>query len=173
MEVIEISKRQLIFLLDRVEVFEYDLDKTHNSALMRSGFRRLITDLGFSGDFLSDVLVQIFDSKSGGCEMFVTKLEESGGLTDDKIQKSKMTVYMFSDVDILTATCKMLSKIHKGEALAYYDSQRKRYYLTLDEDCPYITEFSAVKCKDSVVPYLGEYCKLITDKAIEALSPLS
>lgn len=173
MEIIEIGKKQLIFLLERTEVCEYDLDKSQNSTVMRSGFRRLITDYGFDGDFLSDVLVQIFDSKCGGLEMFVTKLEESESLTGDKNLKIKMATYMFSNVDTLTGACKMLSLTNTGNSLVYYDTQKKKYFLTLEEDCPYITEFSAIRCKDTATPYLSEYCRLITDNAIEKLSPLS
>ena len=60
MDIIEIGKKQLIFLLESTEVCEYDLDKSQNSTVMRSGFRRLITDYGFDGDFLSCLIAGVF-----------------------------------------------------------------------------------------------------------------
>ena len=105
--------------------------------------------------------------------MFVTKIDENESLTVDKKQQTKMTIYMFSNVDSLAGACRMLSLIHTGHCFAYYDAHKKRYYLTMEDDCPYITEFSAIRCKDIAESYLMEYCKLITDNAIEKLSPLS
>ena len=91
MEVIEISNKDILLLLSREEVSKYNL--YDGSARLRDCYERLSLDCGLGRDFLSDVLVQIFDSKSGGLQMFVTKLEESP--TDHHKACNKMFVYSF------------------------------------------------------------------------------
>ncbi len=172
MEIIELSQRNILLLLNSEDVIRYKL-KDVDFDSMRDGFQRVILDSGLDSDFFSDVLVQIFDSKSGGCEMFVTKLEESKSPSDDHKPYSKMFVYMFSDIDNLTKACNMLSDIHTGTAFAYYDDAKKNYYLMLEKDNTYISEFNARRCKDSAVEYLNEYCLKFSDNAIADLSTLA
>ena len=173
MEVIKISKKKLLLLLDNDDMAKYKLNENSDSKKMNTIFRKLFLDCGIGCDFFSDVLVQIFDSKSGGCEMFVTKLEESTSLGDKSKLQIKMFVYIFPDLSSIAEACKMLSPIHSGTSVAYYDSAKKNYYLMLDKDNIYIPEFNGKRCKDGAVEYLNEYCKLITTNATENLSALA
>ncbi len=172
MEIIELSHKNILLLLNSEDVIRYKL-KDVDFDSMQDGFQRVILDSGLDSDYFSDVLVQIFDSKSGGCEMFVTKLEESKSPSEDHKAYSKMFVYMFSDVDTLTKACKMLSHIHTGAAVAYYDSEKRNYYLMLEKDNTYISEFNARRCKDTAAEYLNEYCLKFSDNAIEDLASLA
>jgi len=172
MEIIEIGATQLIFVLDRNEKAKYSIDTAENSPLIRDGFRRLVSDLGVRSDFLTGVLVQIFDSKSGGCEMFVTKIPDSIGLLSNIDDMPKKYIYLFPTLDDLIFACNMLFSKGFSKGSAFADRKSKRYYLVLEKDIKYLGEFKASICKDTVLEYLYEYCSSISENAIETLSAL-
>ena len=173
MEVIEIGKTQLIFVLDRGDMKKYRIDADCKTPILKDGFSRLVTDLGVGSQFLSGVLVQIFDSKNGGCEMFVTKIPDSTSLSVDGTPTDKKYIYIFSALDELLSACKMLSGANVQGGIAYADTDKKKYFLLLSKECQYMGEFGGLRCKESVWEYLSEHCSLICECAIETLSVLA
>ena len=149
----------------------------------RKAFWRILDEAknrtGFdtSGD---RVFVQVYPSKAGGCEMFVTKLtvvsekdskSDSVKPTSDYIkrmkykrQKRKYSVYRFESVDNLLLSCLRLSQSsYNASSTAYNESSK--YYLTLENDSipPFFTpcEYNATICPDSTLLYIKEYCTCI------------
>ncbi len=76
MELIVISESKLKVMLSEDDMREYELDDM-NSAQTREAFRSLMRaardKCGFNG-LEGRVFVQLYRSKAGGCELFVTKL---------------------------------------------------------------------------------------------------
>ena len=172
MELIEIGKTKLIFLLEQKDMEKYKINTREYSPSMKKGFLRLLSDAGAGDAFLSDVLVEIFETKDGGCEMFVTKISdqtESANLKDG-FQKY---IYSFSELCDLTAACKMLFDLNVSGGAAYADRDRHVFYLTLDREHKYLSEFNAKRCKGLAKEYLFEHCRLFCSDAVKKLSLLS
>ncbi len=169
MELIEIGSNQIIFLLDREDISKYAIDTKESGKTLREGFANIVRDSGIGDQFLAGVLVQIFESQNGGCEMFVTKLPDN---TDQKNDIHKKHVYMFDTIEPFLGTCKMLKDHNVAKANAYYDKSKKKYYLTLDEEHPYVSEFFGLPCKDDTLFYISEHCSLISNNAVADLSGL-
>ncbi len=171
MELIEIGKTKLIFLLERKDMEKYNINTNEYSQSLKHGFLRLLSDMGVGDAFLSDVLVEIFETKDGGCEMFVTKLSDQTDST--YIQDSfKKYIYSFSKLCDLLAACKMLMELNVSGGSAYVDKERNIFYLAIDKEYKHLTEFNASKCKPLAKEYLSEHCRHFCDNAIEKLSLL-
>ncbi|MBR6676550.1 MAG: adaptor protein MecA [Clostridia bacterium] len=172
MDVIEIGSAQLIFVLDKSDMIKYAIDSAGDSSRMRESFNKIISDLGISRNFSKDVLVQIFESKSGGCEMFVTKLPDSIGLINVADEKDSSYIYLFKSLSDLLECCNMLAARNVTGGHVYAETKSRYYYLMISDDYRYLGEFGAVRCKESVREYLQEHCTLISERAVEQLSAL-
>ena len=170
MEIIEIGTTQLLFLLAPEDMTEYKISTSFPEDALREGFARIIRDLGVSERFLSGVLVQIFDSKNGGCEMFITKIPDKIN-TDEGLPSQ--SIYIFNSVTELLGACRMLYERCPSPSSAYADKNKEKYYLMLEGDHPYLSEFSGVKARSGSAEYLFEHCRIISDNAIEKLSSLA
>lgn len=173
MEVIEIGKSQIIFVLSRDDMMKYSICTEEDTPLLRDGFCRMVNDLGMGNRFLKGVLVQIFDSKNGGCEMFVTKLADSIIGADSSSPDEKKYIYIFLTLNDLLSACKMLFESCGRGGYAFADKDKHRYFLLLDREFSYLTEFCGKYCRDSTREYLEEHCTLICDRAVETLSALA
>ena len=133
------------------------------------------------------VLVQLYPSKDGGCEMFVTKiglLDESG--TDKKcsqgyerlssqIKKQKKTataknvcsVYAFESTEVLLRVCRRLSDIgYIGDSSAYRAENGKCYLFLADvetavysplDEFSFIAEYGTRENSDMMKYYVSEH----------------
>ncbi len=172
MEVIEIGTTDLIFILDKNDMTKYSISIKNDTPQLKDGFSRLIADMGVGYEFLSGVLVQIFDSENGGCEMFVSKIPDSSRYKDSDKLEGKKHIYIFKSLGDLLSACRML--LHKSvEGAAFCDRRRGCYFLILDEECRYLGEFNSEKCKDFVLEHLTEHCTLISRSAVAHLAPLA
>ncbi len=172
MELIEIGKTKLIFLLEQKDMEKYEITIDEYSPTQKNGFLRLVSDTGVDTTFLSDVLVEIFEAKDGGCEMFVTKLSDK---TDSAYIKvgCKKYIYSFLELYDLMAACRMLMGLNLSGGEAYVDRDRRVFYLALENEYKHLTEFGASKCKSIAWEYLCEHCSLFAKDAIEKLSCLT
>lgn len=168
MDVIEIDKARLLFILDPLEVVKYSIYADTNEHKMEEGYQKLLSDTGALEKFKTGVLVEIFDSKDGGCEMFVTKL--TGTADTFQNTKGRRTIYIFTNLSDLIGSCGMLKYTGCSGGRAYKDHTGNKYYLLLDNESPYIAEFGARKAKKGAPEYLNEHCTLLSDNAIEVLS---
>ena len=196
MELIVICDTRLKIMLTGEDMAHYDLGdpcKEEVSPHTREALRHILTDaraeIGFDteGDRL---LVQLYASKGGGCEIFVTKLEDTGearlikriqGEVSDVGQKR--TVWMrIETLEDLTALCRRLKAGgYRGESCLYISEGRESLWyvsLTVHElwdgtvDHPYLWEYGT-EVKEEISLYLAEYGRgICTDNAVERLSEL-
>lgn len=138
------------------------------------------------------VYIQVYPSREGGCEMFVTKLGKSSrsdSRRDDEkknlqtqahpfMRVSKNTViYQFRGISPLLSSCAALKKMnYPGRSSAYTDTQGDSVYLVLDESLGnffFLCEFGGVKISSPAAEYIAEHCSPICENdAVERLSRL-
>ena len=88
MELIRISERKLKIMLTPSDMCHFDLSNEsfgENSTQMHRAFRLLFDEIRKQTGFEADdnrISVQYFPSKEGGCEMFVSRLQEDGAETE-------------------------------------------------------------------------------------------
>ena len=193
MELIKISQTKLKVMLSAEDVkrFELKVDNVCDIS-KRSAFRNILKEVkdicGFdaSGE---RVFVQYFPEKSGGCEMFITKLSESlkdklpmgsaGDVTTGRFYHSEIRerydsgyiIYSFSNLGLLLSTCKRLKSTgFMGESRAYRIIDRCRYYLVLSDETYFAAENNGVRCASSFYYVILEHGELISGDAVECLA---
>ena len=158
MEIIMISENKLKLMLTRRELDEFDLEaeeldysKTETKRMFWDILNRLKHTVGFQTDGCR-VLVQLFPSKDGGCEMFITKFadlqyrsSESKNETSELLeipilhykplhhvdQNGKLGAFGFDRLNRLISVCQRLMGIgYTGQSSAYISDER-RFYLFL------------------------------------------
>lgn len=182
MEVIMISGEKLKIMLSPTDMEHYAIScDTLDSGNIRSrcAFRKILEDArnccGFDA-VGARLFVQVFPSKEGGCEMFVTKLGDSTkmNLQSQSCNKKFFYVYSFDSLNKMLTACDAIQRLHyTDESYAYSDIRRKRYFLTLETDIPNLSEFGGRKCRSNVRFYISEHCKLICAQAVKRLSSLA
>lgn len=159
MELIKISNTKLKVMLSEEDMILYDLDTEaldYDNKETRRAFWRILDEAkrktGF--DASSDrVFVQVYPSKKGGCEMFVTKVgkldgerSEVKGLT---AMRKRENIYSFDSFETTVLMCEKLKAIgYEGKSSVYTDHDKGMYYLVVEE-----------RSSDSVLKNnsLGEY----------------
>jgi len=130
-------------------------------------------------DAASDrVFIQVYPSRNGGCEMYVTKLVHNDcPLTcgiDVRRAVTMREIYSFADIDDLLNVCSQLAvNGYIDDSSAFSDENN--YYLILSETGGYsfITEYGERRITNLLEPYLTEHCKCICDgNAVGILSKL-
>lgn len=166
MELIVINSSKLKIMLSGDDMKKYDLDTDlidYDTTATRRAFWSILddakTETGF--DAASDrLLIQLYPSKKGGCEMYVTKMGEpvlaataKGNLqiipTDTHYGGHKhMEAYVFDGLEALLCVCRRLLALgYEGESHAYRD-KRGQFFLLLCRysygACTYLDEFSFI-----------------------------
>ena len=116
------------------------------------------------------IFVQIFPSKDGGCEMFVTKLNE----LDNKYsltKRKKEICYYFTSIEDMLQVC-LAAKKAKLQCVskAYFVEDTGTYYLCLDKEIKNAIEYGGHKCINNTEAYLDEHYTPFTSDAINKLS---
>lgn len=139
MELLLISKTRLKVILTSEEMEKYALsqDETTDGDKIKATLHRILDrdDRNMEFDLSSDgLLVQMFTSKDGGCEMYIS-LEKSDTNLPVPVHKTKGcqdTVFCFDGVQDLLDACRHLQKEkYIFQSKAYADSEKGRYYLVL------------------------------------------
>ncbi|MBE6596431.1 MAG: adaptor protein MecA [Ruminococcaceae bacterium] len=127
------------------------------------------------------VLVQLYPSKDGGCEMFVTRItpisedyaaeikgeEEKNEKKRKDSSRKKYTVFSFAAFRDLSSACRSLLRVgYKGHSIAYID-ESKRWYLLLSnldfsgytpmDEYSFLLEFGNIENTESCKSYLSEH----------------
>lgn len=146
------------------------------------------------------ICIRVYPEKSGGCEIYITKIDENASLSDDTVgYTAKDTysalnirvaaVYGFPGLDQLLSACRCLSSAgYSGESHAYSDpfGGKLKYYLMINESAPrysgkssykndnmFMSEFGKRCVSENSKAFLDEHCELICEKnAVEILSKL-
>ena len=168
MELIRIDEGKLKIILTHEDLAEFEIDEseldyanTETKRMFWELLRRAKHATGFDTDG-HRVLVQIFPSKSGGCEMFITRLGElCSELSDDgesegniisrldcpedinehlSEKRGYMGAYAFESLDALIRACRRLYTVGYSGASDAYIGEDGRAYLFLSEMevCPYL-----------------------------------
>ena len=207
MEIIMISNSKLKVMLCKEDLNHFELkpeqldySNTETKRMFWDVLNRAKHQTGFDTDG-QRVLVQLYPSKEGGCEMFVTKI---GVLHQDDDNKTKsfsndkkhagsansrkdinMTLsysaFRFDQTEDMLEVCRRLSAIgYIGESVAYICENGKKYLLLSDidfseftppDEFSFICEYGNFESSKNLVYYITEHGKIICDH--DAVSTLS
>jgi negative regulator of genetic competence, sporulation and motility len=189
MELILISESKLKVMLTADDMRRYNLDcdtMDSDAAPSRRAFWNILDEARAQTGFDpggEKVFVQLYPSKTGGCEMFVTKI---GGNPADVSQTAiprkhkKKSVplctehaYAFTSLSHLLQACRRLKQTYTGSSKAYVDREKREYFLILSEEATVLAEYEAHKCKSREIPYILEYCRCFCNDAAGTLADLA
>ena len=127
-------------------------------------------------DAASDrVFIQVYPSRNGGCEMYVTKLIHNDLNCEIDIKRVVLReIYSFCNIgDLLNVCGQLIVNGYTDDSAVYTDESN--YYLVLSDTGGYsfITEYGERKITNLLEPYLTEHCKCICGgNAVGILSKL-
>ena len=155
MEWIRISPHKLKIMLSAEDARRYALncEKADYADIMtRDAFREILTDVQKETGFETEkdkVYIQMYPSKEGGCELFVTRMglafsedEPSPPIPSYHTPKKeippktvrKTTVsFLFSGLEQLLSLCRRVANIYHGDSEIWQD-EKKRWWLLLNCD---------------------------------------
>ena len=196
MELILISKSKLKIMLDERDMLEYHINDDTDCAepkareAIRSILDRARDEVGFETEG-SEIFIQLYTSKKGGCELFVSKSKlpapqerpalkpaEEGKKRGN--QQSKMA-FSFPSLSELISVCRELKRINLPyRSAAFADGDGRAYlmlynvgaslYSRLDR-LTFILEFGSRENPTSLASYISERGRAICpENAIEVLS---
>ena len=193
MELIRISDSKLKVMLNAEDMAHYELNcETIDTAdsPSRRGFWSILDEAKRQTGFDpagERVFVQLYPEKSGGCEMFVTKL---GVRSRDHAVRSaeprreysahppvrmpQERVYRFAALSDLLEACR---RMRDAEGIdggsAYVNETKDAFYLLLERDVPFLAEYNAVPGGRQDLYYIEEHCRCFSRDAVRALGDLA
>lgn len=190
MEILRIGKYAIKISLTNDESKEYKLQnaENYNDQELKEAFSRLLkeakelVDFSYSG---RKIFTEIYPSKDGGCEVFVSTVNidtKNKSIQHSKPQKKslQMSIYETESFSFLLKMCFRLSEIKfKGKSSVYYNKENKHYFLVLEDLFPkelkyaFLVEYSS-SLRPSALEYIKEYYKCVIKKGgVKLLSPLA
>lgn len=174
MEIIRINSDKIKVSLSKndMEYLEIDCDMLDGiDKKGREAFNKIMDDAReqFGFDSIGKrIFVQLFPSKDGGCEMFISRIYEK---KRHRSVHTKSICYKFESIDHLIKFCYTLKyRDYTGSSRFYIWDLKKIYYICLEKEIPYASEFGGIQCAANTDVYISEHCRKITDHAIEQLS---
>lgn len=168
MEIIRISSDRLKIMLsglDREEYFcgqkiDYENEET------RRALKTLLKDAGESVGFdpvAGKMLVQVFESRDGGCEMYLTKLKDKQADTDKAVPDPEIETpsFLFQNTESMIMFCKRYIASEGGsicENAKIYNCGGK-WYLTYPDAVPIWIEDFCERLGNDAFCYISEYGK--------------
>ena len=180
MEMIMISPSQLKVMMDPDDMKVYKLsceenatDPVDRKCALRSILKKAREETGFASDGRR-VIVKMFPSRDGGCEMFVMCLgyaERCEGEAVSYPLREGMPVYLFPTFDQLaSACCRLTAAGFSGESAAYREVGKVKYYLVVSKPSPLIPEMGGTLLRSCALTYINEHCTLICEGAVALLA---
>ena len=201
MEFIRINESKLKVMLSKNDLEEFDI-KTDELDYSNTETKRMFWDIigrakksvGFCCDGVR-VLVQLYSSRDGGCEMFVSKLERSSpdegnsqSLCYKPLYKKGETecrtgAFSFETLEWLILVCRRLLGIGYSEGSSAYSGEDGRFYLFLDgldatgyfavDEYSFINEYGSPENTEALKRFLTEHGSVICPSdAVKILSAL-
>lgn len=202
MEYIMITESKLKIILTREELESHGVsaeELDYGDPVSRSVFESLLSfareKLGFNTSG-HRVLLQLYPSRDGGCELFVTKLgalaseerseksERAFGKSNRKASKApRPRAFSFESFSHLLALCKRLDVTgFSGESSAWLDLDGKWYLLIApdregaqprEDSFSFLSEYGEEESHTALSLYLGEYARNIcSGNAIHTLGKI-
>lgn len=180
MELILISESKLKIMLSPDDMREYEIDcksVDYASTETRRAFWSILDcakrRTGF--DAASErVYIQMYPSRDGGCEMYVTKLGDVGNVKreekrEKKCRQRECLAYVFYDVTSLLNVCRALGERHIfGESTAFAEKGGQcMLFFTPEADSErlsFIEEFGARTDTELAYAYASEHLTCICEQ---------
>ena len=112
------------------------------------------------------ICIKVYPEKSGGCEIYITKLER--GIPELPSKEMAYTqsiktdsVYYFSSLDRLLSACAALAENgYNAESAAFFTTEKGKYtyYLKISESSPAIYGRPAISCENIFMGEFGKKC---------------
>ena len=202
MELIRISKNKIKIMLDAGDMTAYDLPTEgidYCESTVREAFRAVLKDAGrktgmdFSDSRLS---IQLYPSRGGGCEMFVTRTGDrpepfgdprlgsteappapcplTEAKTDEKHPRwERSEAFGFDSMRWLLTVCKRLKRIGFSGSSAAFRDENGKCFLLIEAPAsvrPLIIEYGTPESPDAVRLYISEHGNTICGmRAVEIL----
>lgn len=201
MELIRISESKLKIILTAEDLSDFeltaeDLDygNTDTKRMLWDLLGRAKKEVSFDTDG-SRILVRLFPSRDGSCELFVTRLgpilcplnEDETDLHCKRVYKDPQSVrqgfFRFSDLTRLLSVCRRLRGIgYTGQSTAYADG-KQQYFLSLEgldatgyvpiDEYSFISEYGEATDSEQTDIYLKEHGSVIRgEDAVDVLGSL-
>ncbi|MBR5515337.1 MAG: adaptor protein MecA [Clostridia bacterium] len=184
MELILIGDRKLKIMLSDKDMEKYALKLEgidYDNTETRRAFWSILDDVKHKTGFDAagaKISVQLFRGRSGGCEMFVSKINEAqtGKALLEIRENAHPTddIYTFYAFDFLLLVLKTLhTRNYRGRSSVYYDNEL--YYLVLEnrKGTEFILEFAQKRENKNYIYHILEHCeRMCVNNAVERLSPL-
>ncbi len=190
MELILISENKLKIMLSDTDMKDYsldcdrlDYDDSETKSILRSILDRAKYETGFDSG-RGSIFIQLYPSREGGCEMYVTRLNVNVKKNDgeDVISTSgkRECAYSFERLDDLLCVCRRLSSIGYDEKSSVWRTKEKYYLLIFEpeenayiplSEYSFIREYGKSENRKNVLLLLAEKGSLIAEKnAVDLLS---
>lgn len=184
MEIIKINRSELKVMMSGEDMKKYSLDcdsLEENCPGGRLALKCILRDAKEDANFYNEgdhLLVRVFPSKGGGCEMFITKLSSKTDYNDKQISVTPsplsegIYIYTFSSLSDLAAACRRLYEAgYRASSSAYRDmSPKHSFYLVIGIKSPLPEEMGGRLMKLGTMYYINEYCTLFCHTAVDVLS---
>lgn len=206
MELILISASKLKIMLSDADMEKYELNAQTvdlSDTAAKRAFRNILNDVKSRTGFGTEgerIFIQLYPSKDGGCEMFVTKM----GMADENCMgvavspqsllsgcrarvgeggtKERARAYAFETMPPLLAACRRLSSIRwRGRSEAYSGDNGKWYLLLSDnygergglDRLSFISEYGKPENFEHIRLYIREHATCLCDhRAVQTLGVL-
>ena len=189
MELIVIDESRIKLMLTAEDMASYRIsaEKSGTREALKGILRDAREKYGYCGMGIKGrIYVEMYPSRTGGCELFVTKLAERENGTNMKTGNEGIlaeyrkyifrgrVIYSFEAMTHLLRACLGLMKTgYSGESAAYHDETGRTYYLILEHESHIACENLGSLCKSSVYYYINEHCRMICSDAVPTLGKLA
>lgn len=184
MEMIKISQSELKVMMSPEDMRKYSLDcEIEGEATLsrRTALRTILREARYQTGFSScgeKLLVRMFPSRDGGCEMFVTKLSAKNDIDSERramVSPSPLPegvfIYTFPELGNLISACRRLYDAgYRADSAAYRDNGRRAWYLVIGIKSPLAEEMGGSLMKNGTLYYINEYCSLLCREAVSELA---
>ena len=189
MELTLISENKIKISLTRQDLDEHgitsdalDYDNTETRRVFWTLLDEARKKTGFDAA-KNRIFIQIYPSRDGGCELFVSKItdtdEDNRYKTEARKGNEKRTakaVYRFEKMQELISVCKRLHTLgYRGRASAYSED-KTRFFLSFDEtvsQAELVGEYGERQSTEGALLYIKEHCVTICEgEAVSRLAKL-
>lgn len=194
MDMILINENKLKIMMSQSDMSEFELncdsidyDNTETRRALWSILDLAKHKTGFDAA-QKRIYIQVYPSREGGCEMFVTKLGKAAR-TESRRDTEKQNplarvcrfqgIYRFArGISPMLKACAALRKMgYPGRSCAYCDTKGEAAYLVLDESqgkFTFLSEFGGMRLPSPAAEYIAEHCSPVCENdAVERLAELA
>ena len=198
MELIMINSEKMKIMLTREDMTKYDIKMYslgHTGNAVRKAFSRVLEDIKSETGFdtvTEKSILQVYPSRDGGCEIYVTRLLVKGdeAVPAEEVKSSRegarisvkkwleVVIFVFENITDTIDACRLLVSLGYAYGSRLYE-HKGQYYLFLEDDTCGIN-LTGELCRLSdfgkkiggriTEAYIYEHCRMIiAERAVESL----